>query len=105
MKATIFTKKYTSKDGRDFNIYFGKMVKGGEEISVNFKFREDCGNPKPLECPMNIVFNKEDANYSEKVETYTDSEGNIKEALKRTIWIKTWEKGEPYVDNSLEDFE
>ena len=105
MQATIFAKKMTSKDGRQFNRFITKLTrKDGEEVTMNVKFREDCGEPK--ECPCNIVFDKADANFREKLEQYADKEtGEAKEAVSRTLWISKWELGEPYVDTSMDDFE
>lgn len=104
MQATIFAKKMTSKDGRNFNRYITKLTKvDGSEVTMSVKFREECGEPK--NCPMNIVFNKADANFSEKVQTYIDKDtGEEKEAVQKTLWISAWTEGEPYIDTSLDEF-
>ena len=105
MQATIFAKKMTSKDGRQFNRYITTLTKqDGTEVVMNVKFQEKCGEPKD-NCPCNIVFDKKDANFREKLEKYTDKEtGEAKEALSRTLWISAWEYGEPYVDTSMDEF-
>ena len=106
MQVAIFSRKAQTKEGRTFYTYFGKLTKkDGTEVSANFKFRESCGAPEGARCPMNIVFDKSDANYSEKQETYTDTEGVEKEVTRKTVWISKWSEGEPYVDNSMDDFE
>ena len=105
MKATIFAKKMTSKDGRQFNRYITTLKKAdGTEVTMNVKFREACGEPKDS-CPCNIVFDKENANFREKLEQSQDKEtGEAKEAVSRTLWISAWEYGEPYVDTSMDEF-
>ena len=105
MEATIFAKKMTSRDGRSYNRYLTKLTKkDGSEVTMNVKFREECGEPK--ECPCNIVFDKSDANYVEKLEKYTDKEtGEEKETTSKTLWIGKWDFGTPYVDTSLDEFE
>ena len=104
MQSTIFAKKRTSKDGKVFNSYLTKLTKkDGEEITVQVKFREECGEPK--NCPMNIVYEKHDANYTEKKETYVDPKTQEeKETVRRVLWISNWTQGEPYVDDSMDAF-
>lgn len=105
MRVAIFSRKQTSTSGSQFYTYFGKLTKkDGTEITANFKFREACGSPEGAKCPMNIVFDKEHANFSEKQETYTDKEGVEREIIRQTVWISEWTEGEPYVDNSMDDF-
>lgn len=107
MQVTIFSKKRTTEDGKKtFFSYFTKLKKkGGEEITTQVKFREECGQPKGDECPINIMFDKNDANFTEKNITYKDKDGNEKDAVERVLWIKSWIEGEPYVDTSMDDFE
>lgn len=104
MQATIFAKKMQSKDGRNFNRYLTKLTKkDGTEITVNVKFREECGEPK--NCPCNIKFDKSDANYNEKIQKYADAEtGECKETVSKTLWISSWEYGDAYVDTSMDEF-
>ena len=105
MEKTIFGKKRTTKEGKPFTTYITKMTrKDGEEITVQVKFREECGVPKTLPC--NIVFDKKDANYSEKIEKYVDEKTQEeKETVRRILWIQNWEEGSEYVDTSMDDFE
>lgn len=106
MQVTIFGKKRTSADGKTFTSYFTKLTKkDGSEITTQVKFREECGSPKLEQLPMNIMFDKQDANYSEKNITYTDKEGNVKDAVERVMWVKNWIEGEAYVDTSMDEFE
>lgn len=104
MQATIFAKKLTSKDGRAFNRYITKLTKvDGSEMTVNVKFREECGEPKSFPC--NIIFDKSEANLASKVENYIDKEtGEEKTATNNTLWISGWQEGEPYIDSSLDEF-
>ena len=106
MKLTIFAKKLTSKEGRPFAKYFSTLTKkSGEEITVQVKFREDCGAPKAEECPMNILVDKTACNYREKLQTYEDADGNEEEYTSKILWVSAWQKGEPYVDTSMDEFE
>lgn len=109
MKLTIFAKKLTSKDGRTFFRYIttlNRKCEDGtvEEVTTQVKFREDCGAPKGDECPMNIIVDKKDCNYREKIETYTSEDGDERDYKKKTLWISGWTKGEPYVDTSMDEF-
>jgi hypothetical protein len=105
MQVTIFSKKQTAKDGRQFYTYFGRLTKkDGTEVTANFKFRESCGAPDGGKCPINIVFEKTSANFTQKQETYTDAEGIEKEVVRQTVWLSDWTEGEPYVDHSMDDF-
>lgn len=103
MNLTVFAKSKTTKEGKPFNTYFSKLTKkDGTEVSVELKFREECGAPKNFPC--NIIVDKQDANLVEKEITY-EKDGEEKEALQRRMWISKWTDGEPYVDHSLDDFE
>ena len=104
MKITVFAKQATSKEGRNFYNYFGKLTKvDGSEVTVNLKFKKTAGEPDGAKCPMNIVVDKTNANYVEKEETYTkDDEEKV--ALKKTLWINAWTEGEAYRDESLDAF-
>lgn len=105
MKATIFAKKKKTKEGRTFTAYVTRLTNKatGSEVSMAVKFREDCGQPKPEECPMIIEFDKNKANRTER--TYT-REDTGEDAVAYTLWISEWKKSnEVYVDHSLDDFE
>ena len=107
MKALIFAQKKQTKEGKPFNTYLARLTKkDGEEIVVEAKFREECGNPKADKCPMYIEYDREDANLSEKKEKYIDEVGEEKEVVRRRLWISKYtESEEKYVDHSLDDFE
>ena len=107
MEKTIFAKKRTSNDGKTFYNYFTKLTKkDGTEVVVQVKFRDECGSPVGANCPMNITFNKKDANYTEKEETYTDSKTQEeKVTTRRIMWVSAWTEGTPYVDTSMDEFE
>lgn len=102
MNITVYAKKATSKEGKNYSIYLGRLINKvtGEEVNVRLKFREDCGQPKADSCPMNIIVSKDDANLVEKAYT-VDAETRIS----RTLWISRWEQGEAYVDHSLDDYD
>ena len=104
MQATIFAKKVQKKDGTTFKRYITKLMKkDGTEETMNVKFREECG--VPANCPCNIEFDKSNANFSQKVQTYTDNEtGEEKETVSKTLWINAWQYGEEYVDTSMDEF-
>ena len=110
MKLTIFSKKLTSKDGRTFYRYITTLKRKAEdgsieEVTTSVKFREECGAPKGDACPMNIIVDKEDCNYREKVETYHDQDGEEQAYLNKTLWISGWtESPEKYVDTSMDQF-
>lgn len=103
MQVTIYAKKRTTKDGKKFFSYLTKLrKKDGSEVSASVKFREDCGQPDPKDCPMNITFNKGDANFSSK-EMVNEETGEV--FISNTLWVNNWEEGERYVDTSMDDFE
>jgi len=104
MQLTIFAKRGQSKDGKNFNIYLGRLVNKntGEEVNVRVKFREDAGQPKPERCPMNIVVDKNDANLV--TSTYT-VEDTGEQRTRRTLWVSKWSEGAPYVDHSLDEYD
>lgn len=102
MKATIFAKKRTTEQGKTFYTYLTNLTRtDGTTQSVQVKFREDAGQPKPERCPMNIIFDKAKGNLS--TEWYDNENGERVAAYK--LWISEWKEGEPYIDHSLDDFE
>ena len=104
MVLTIFGKKRTSKDGREFATYFTKLTKKtGEQVTATVKFREECGAPSLKECPMNIIVERDKANFNEKGITY-EKDGVEHEAIERVLWVSAWTQGEPYIDESLDEF-
>lgn len=103
MKATIFAKKRFTADAKVFYNFISRMKKkDGEEITATVKFREDCGAPKPEDCPLNIEFNRADANIVHKNVVTKDGE----EKTVYTLWLSAWKKSaDVYEDHSLDDFE
>ena len=110
MQLTIFAKKMTSKDGRTFFRYLTTLHRKAEDgtiedVTTSVKFREDCGAPKGENCPINILVEKEDCNYRERVDTYRDEAGEEQTYLNKTLWISYWkESPEKYVDTSMDQF-
>lgn len=102
MEIVVFAKKGTTKDGRTFYRYIGRLTRKstGEVVTVAVKFRADCGAPDPHACPRVISFDKSAANYNEK--TIERDDGSS--VLSREMWISAWtDKGE-FVDTSMDDF-
>lgn len=102
MKATIFAKRRMTSEGKVFYTYLTTLTrKDGSEVIASVKFRDACGVPKPESCPMNIIFDKSAANLS-KHTFVKESTGDVCEGY--TLWVTDWMEGEPYVDNSLDDY-
>lgn len=101
MEITIFAKKRTTKEGKAFNTFLTTLTKStGEEVKCAVKFAEGK-EPKPIDCPLNIIVDKQNANLSTKRGTKED--GTSWESS--TLWIKDYTKSEtPWVDTSLDDF-
>lgn len=103
MEITIFAKKRNTSDGKTFYSYLSALTrKDGTRQTVAVKFRDEAGNPKPENCPMNIKFGKESANMTTYEFTREDT-GEI--GTSYTLWVSKWEQGVPYVDHSLDDYE
>lgn len=103
MEITIYAKKRTTTDGKTFFSYLSKLTrKDGTKQTVSVKFRDECGSPKPEKCPMNIKFDKGDANIATYEFTREDN-GDI--CTSYTLWVSRWEHGDMFVDHSLDDFE
>lgn len=101
MQISIYAKKRTMNNGKVFYNYLSRITsKQGEVLPVNVKFPEGL-EPDPARCPLNIVFNKANANLS--YQHYTNKHGE--EAISANLWVKEWEEGTPFVDTSLDDFE
>lgn len=101
-EITIFSKRKTSKEGKQYYIYTARIPKkDGSQVSTRVKFREECGHPDPEKCPVNIEFEKVNANMV--VESYDTDDGETKVA--HTLWISAWKSGSEYVDTSLDDFD
>lgn len=111
MEITIYAKKRQSNDGRTFYTYLSTLhKKDGAEMKVQVKFRQECGNPKGENCPMNIIVPKAAANLAEEkyeaTETNPDT-GEIKIETRKNykLWVSEWKEGKPYVDTSLDEYE
>ena len=102
MQITVFAKKRTTEDGKFFYIYLTTLVNMfGEAKTASVKFRDTAGNPKPEQCPMNIKFDRADANLSSR--KYVKTSGEEGESL--TLWITSWVPGDVYEDHSLDDYD
>lgn len=105
MKATIFKKKVTPRNGnKPFNKYVTTLVKKtGDKVYCDVMFED--GVTIPATFPAVVTIEKTDANLSTRVNTYVDDDGNEKEFTRNTLWVKKIKKVEPFVDTSLDDFE
>lgn len=103
MEITIYAKKRTTTEGKSFFSYLSTLTrKDGTKQTVSVKFRDECGNPKPEKCPMNVKFDKSNANMATR-EFIRDDTGEV--GTSYTLWVSKWEQGVPFVDHSLDDFE
>ena len=102
MELTVFAKKRTTTEGKRFYTYLTQLTrkKDGEHVSVQVKFPGGL-SPKADDCPINIIVEKDKANLAtKKVETENG------EITSRILWIKEYTVNEnPFVDNSLDDYE
>lgn len=103
MEITIYAKKRTTSEGKSFYSYLSNLTrKDGTKQTVSVRFRDDCVNPKPENCPMNIKFDKSNANLATRKFVRFES-GEV--GTSYTLWVSAWEPGTPFVDHSLDDFE
>lgn len=107
IRLAVFAKKRMTipdekGNTRPFYNYLSTLVntKTGEPLGVQLKFREACGAPDPLKCPMFIMVDRNDMNLS--YDKYITEHGD--EATAAKIWITNWSEGGKYVDHSLDDF-
>lgn len=99
MLVTVFKKIGTSKDGRKFDTYCTKLRrKDGTEQYCTVHFNKST--PVPVDFPVNLIVNKDDANMS--TESAVTKEGE--EFTRFNLWVKAYTIGEPYRDKSLDDF-
>ncbi len=106
MELTVFAKKRITREGKTFYNYLSKVKKAGEEITVQLKFKKAYDQPKAEECPLNILVDKKDANFTSKtIHVKDDETGEEKEYSKNVIWISDWKLGSEYVDHSMDDIE
>lgn len=104
MEIVIFAKKRQTKDGKKtFFTYLSTLTrKDGAPVLVSVRFIDPCKAPDPLDCPCNIVVEKEDCNLS-KEDYISNSTNEVKTSYK--LWVKRYANGTPYVDHSMDDFE
>lgn len=100
MEITIYAKKRHSSEGKTFYNYLSTLTrKDGSKQAVTVKFRDDCGNPKPENCPMNIRFERCDANLSSRAFVRDGDSG-----ISYTLWVSKWEQTGEFIDHSLDEF-
>lgn len=111
MKATIYAKKRTTRDGKTFYVYLSKLMKNdGTETPVTVHFKQSANLPKPDSCPCVIEFDRKTANLSKKERHFAKTDVVTGEVYEETtidnqLWLSEYRicDGE-YVDNSLDDF-
>ena len=85
MNLTVFAKKRQSRDGRTFYTYISNLTKtSGEVLTTAVKFREACGAPNPADCPMNIIVEKQNCNFSSKALINEETGAQI---ISNTLWV------------------
>lgn len=107
MQITIFAKKATTKEGKNFTRYISRLTKkSGEEVTVTVKFREECGSPSAEDCPLNILVENGDCNLSTRWYDSTDSNGEVVRRESHTLWVSDWmrDTANPYEDHSMDEF-
>ena len=104
MEIAIFAKKRQTKDGRSFYSYLTTLTrKGGEQVTCSAKFCEAFPGPKPESCPINIIVDKADCNFTSK-RVLNQATGEVFES--NTIWINKWAASpNEWEDHSMDDFE
>lgn len=101
MEITIFAKKRLNKEGKTFITYLSTLTKkSGEKTTVSVKFKDTCTAPKPEDCPMNIVVEKQDANLASR--SFVNQQGDA--AVAYTLWVSAWSLGGEFVDTSLDEY-
>lgn len=114
MKINVFKKERTTRDGRKFDTYIGRLVKkDGEVLTVQVKFKNNVKLPK--EFPIGMEIEKANANLSSRkydsfTTIYNKDNGEIintdkVEKLSYTFWVSAIKSTFPFIDNSLDDFE
>lgn len=104
MKITVFAKKRTTRSGKEFYSFLTKLPKkdGTGDVFMTVHFRDECGAPKPEDCPLNIEVEKVNANISSKL---FNREDTGEPYMSYNLWVSKWTPGEPYVDTSLDEFD
>lgn len=103
MKLLVFAKKRTTKEGKKFNTYISRLTKkDNTEVTCAVKFREECGAPKPEDCPCYIEVAKTACNMSTK-EVVDKDTGAI--YVNNTLWVSAWKMlPDKYEDTSMDEF-
>lgn len=109
MEITLFAKQRRTREGKTFYNFLSTLTKNnGEAVVCSVKFKDGTPEPRPEQCPMNIIVGKQDCNLSSRKYTrqVTDGDGELvtEEGLSHTLWINTWIPGAPYVDHSMDEF-
>ena len=73
----------------------------GERVTVQVKFREACGAPDPLACPMFIEVPRDKMNLS--WQKYQSEDGEELESGK--LWVTEWSNAGAFVDHSMDEFD
>jgi len=100
-KLLIFAKSRQTAEGKQFFTYLSSLTRktDGEVITVQVKFRQECGQPNPQKCPRYIEVKQTDCNFTEKTLELDDG---FKTA--RTLWVSAWKDAGDYIDESMNDF-
>lgn len=109
MNITIYRKTRTTKptDGskaRQFYVYITRLCKkNGDIITAEVKLSSELKSEmdKRAKYPVNVLFDKKDANLQTK--TGTTKDGELVEL--HVLWLKRINGYEDFVDTSLDDFE
>lgn len=105
MKANVFKKRITAKNGNKFDKYVTTLTKkDGTKVYTEVKFTDDI-KARLTVFPVTIVISKGGANFSTHYYNGVDRDGNEKEYERNTLWVSKVDRIEPYEDTSLDDFE
>ena len=104
MRINVFAKARTTRDGKPFTAYVGRLTNSttGESVTVGIRFRQDCGAPRMDDCPCVVEVEKKHANLDTR-EIINPETGDI--TISRTLWVNAWEMVGEYEDHSLDDYE
>lgn len=111
MEITLFSKKRMTKEGKVFYNFLATLTKkDGSQLLATVKFRDEAGTPKPENCPMNILVDKNNCNlairkFTRQITDPENGEISSEEGQSYTLWVSSWIPGDPYVDHSMDDFE
>ena len=110
MELTIYaSKKSFEKDGKTktFYVYSTKLnnKETNEDDYLIVKFKDECGSPAGINCPINIVVEKKDCNITIKERNYIDSKtGEEKKITEKIMWVNKWSEGSPFEDHSTDAY-